>query len=764
MSQAKPISPEVGDRNLLFGILALQMDFVGQDALVAAMQAWAFDKRLSLGEILARQGGLSPERLLLLNALVDEHLKAHRNDPRESLAALPASAALGQVMHRLTDGIGPTRPARRSQPAEGEATLPVAPPGERPSAGGRYQVLRPYAKGGLGEVFVAEDLEVHREVALKVIQGAYADDAVSRGRFLLEAEVTGRLEHPGVVPVHGLGTDAQGRPFYAMRLVHGETLQGAIRRFHEADVPGRDPGERSLTLRQLLAGFVAVCNAVAYAHSRGVIHRDIKPSNIMLGKFGETVVLDWGLAKVVGRAERATADAEATLKPQSIDLEMTRAGTTVGTAAYMSPEQAAGHIDRQGPPSDVYSLGATLYALLTGGPPFDGADVPEMLRQVQAGAFPPPLQVKSGTAPPLDAVCRKAMALRPEDRYATALELGAEVERWLADEPIRAWREPWWVRWGRHARRRPVLALWLAVSAAAYSAVLASSLALPLLSADQRGVGLLAGALMLSLVGLGMSAGAQVAALAGASVGLVLGRVTASPGGRRAAGARGAARGAGVGLIVGAAIGYLGIWGYYLHTMAPLARALWTPSFISILLLGPLLGAGLGLWLGARKSARMWGGTLGGLAGAALAVILASTVATTLITVASDEPVRDPDWRRRADHAALARALVGLERHTDAVRAAREYARAFPDQSAVAYDAACYIARCVPLAKHDAKLSAEERERTGDEYGRLAVQQLREAIQAGYRDVQHIQADRDLHPLRGRRDFQDLMLELGAGP
>src|SRR5262249_9252227 len=153
----------------------------------------------------------------------------------------------------------------------------------------------------------------------KVIRAAYADDAVNRDRFLLEAEITGRLEHPGVVPVYGLGSDAEGRPFYAMRLVQGETLQGAIGRFHEADAPGRDPGERGLAMRQLLARFVAVCNAVAYAHSRGIIHRDLKPANIMLGKFGETVVLDWGLAKVVGRTGCATPDAEATLQPLSGD-------------------------------------------------------------------------------------------------------------------------------------------------------------------------------------------------------------------------------------------------------------------------------------------------------------------------------------------------------------------------------------------------------------------------------------------------------------
>src|SRR5262249_6188263 len=149
---------------------------------------------------------------------------------------------------------------------------------------------------------VALDREVHREVALKEIQPQHADDPSSRGRFLREAEITGGLEHPGIVPVYGLGQYADGRPFYTMRLIQGETLKDAIRRFH-----GGEPG---LTLRGLAVRFVAVCNAVAYAHSRGVLHRDLKPSNVMLGKFGETLVVDWGLAKAVGRDQAQEAKGE----------------------------------------------------------------------------------------------------------------------------------------------------------------------------------------------------------------------------------------------------------------------------------------------------------------------------------------------------------------------------------------------------------------------------------------------------------------------
>ena len=166
---------------------------------------------------------------------------------------------------------------------------------------------------------MALDAELNREVALKQILDRHADDPDSRARFLLEAEVTGRLEHPGVVPVYGLGCDAEGRPFYAMRFVKGESLKEAIERFHAAEARGGDPRRWNLELRQLLSRFVAVCNAIAYAHSRGVIHRDLKPANILLGPYGETLVVDWGLAKVVGRGEAAAraGAAEATLQPAS---------------------------------------------------------------------------------------------------------------------------------------------------------------------------------------------------------------------------------------------------------------------------------------------------------------------------------------------------------------------------------------------------------------------------------------------------------------
>ena len=161
-------------------------------------------------------------------------------------------------------------------------------------------------RGASASVSVAFDAELHREVALKQIKPERADDADSRGRFVLEAEVTGRLEHPGIVPVYGLGDDEQGRPFYAMRFVHGKSLDEAIQHYHRPDGDARgDTRARVLELRSLLDRFADVCHTVAYAHSRGVLHRDLKPANIMLGPFNESLVVDWGLAKVFGRSPLA---------------------------------------------------------------------------------------------------------------------------------------------------------------------------------------------------------------------------------------------------------------------------------------------------------------------------------------------------------------------------------------------------------------------------------------------------------------------------
>ncbi|HVW36456.1 MAG TPA: serine/threonine-protein kinase, partial [Pirellulales bacterium] len=301
------------DRNLLYGLLVRLLDFAPRAEVCSALRAALDADERPLGEQLRASGQIDARQQAALDAIEREVLALHGGEAPRSLAELARSGGLAEELASM-------RRSLSGAPPEANATLPLpsgtlasqssdaAISGEPESAlGERFRILRTHAKGGLGEVFVAHDQELRREVALKQLHDRHADAPDNRARFLLEAEVTGGLEHPGIVPVYSLGRNAAGRPFYAMRFIRGDSLKEAIDRFHQADATERDPGERVLELRKLLRRFIDVCNAIEYAHSRGVIHRDLKPDNIMLGEFGETLVVDWGLAKPLGQAEGAAA-------------------------------------------------------------------------------------------------------------------------------------------------------------------------------------------------------------------------------------------------------------------------------------------------------------------------------------------------------------------------------------------------------------------------------------------------------------------------
>jgi serine/threonine protein kinase len=301
-----------------------------------------------------------------------------------------------------------------------------------------------------------------------------------QGRFLLEARITGNLEHPGIVGVYAIGRDVDGRPFYAMRLIRGETLRDAIRRFHGGERVMRSEGARVLALRKLINRLIAVCNAVAFAHSRGVLHRDIKPANIMIGKFGETLVVDWGLAT---RVDKFVASEEQSQTQFDLDHNdsMTRfeSGMVVGTPGYMSPEQAEGRQDLMEPTSDVYSLGATLYEIVTGEIPIRGKKVAEILLAVRKGQFPPPSEINPAIDPALEAICLTAMAHAPEDRYATARAMADDLERWLADEPVAAYHEPVTKSLSRWLSRHPHVLIRGLIAMVAFLLLALSGIILP---------------------------------------------------------------------------------------------------------------------------------------------------------------------------------------------------------------------------------------------------------------------------------------------
>ena len=490
--------PRSSDRNLLFGIVALQMDFISRDALIEALRDWTTQKDKPLGEILVERGDLSAARRELLEPLVDEHVRRHDDDPAASLASISSVSEGTLNWHRVHDvdiaeSLAVRRLNRGTRLPEGASAS-----GHRATAAGavRFRVLRPHSEGGLGCVLVALDEELHREVALKEIKPQFAKDLASRNRFTLEAEITGGLEHPGIVPVYGLGQYSDGRPYYAMRFIRGDSLKEAIERFHTgqhsqaaeskpvpsdvnadtvigtrtmsavtlpAEIPPRPVSAvdyASVEFRKLLGRFIDVCQAIEYAHSRGVLHRDLKPGNIMLGKYGETLVVDWGLAKVAGKEDRFANVDEATLVPSSgSSIENTAAGSVIGTPAYMSPEQAAGRLQQLGPATDVYSLGATLYHVLTGRSPFDKLPLPELLARVQCGEFPRPDEINARIPRALAAVCLRAMALQPTHRYQSAADIAEDLEHWLADEPVNAHREGPLARGARWVRKRRAWAM-----------------------------------------------------------------------------------------------------------------------------------------------------------------------------------------------------------------------------------------------------------------------------------------------------------------
>lgn len=430
------------NRNLLFGLLGLQNGMIDAGMLVSAFQAWTQNRSRNLANFLIASKSIDEEQQRVLEMLVDLHLRKHGGNSLQSLAAISIDATVRDRISQVGDLKLDESLVHVGQRAGGSRENETMTFVGTASDSVRFQLLRPHAQGGLGAVSVAMDRELHREVALKEILEQFASDVGSRQRFLLEAEITGGLEHPGIVPVYGLGAYADGRPFYAMRFIRGDSLKHAIDDFHSGENSKSPSALSSIEFRKLLGRFLDVCHAIEYAHSRGVLHRDLKPGNIMLGKYGETLVVDWGLAKALGKSDQFSPNEELVLVPSSgSSIDMTQFGTAIGTPAYMSPEQAIGRLDQLGPHSDVYSLGATLYHMLVGSPPFGKAPVHETLEKVRAGRLPLPSTVQPNVPRVLEAICMKAMAFEPENRYASAGQLAEEVEKWLADEPVSCIKE-----------------------------------------------------------------------------------------------------------------------------------------------------------------------------------------------------------------------------------------------------------------------------------------------------------------------------------
>lgn len=300
--------------------------------------------------------------------------------------------------------------------------------------GTRYRLLEHVARGGMGVVYAAEDENLQRRVALKILDAMDAGGALGK-RLMREARILAQLEHPGIVPVHDVGTLADGRVFYTMKFVEGKRLDKFISSV--ASLPDR------------LRLFLRICDSVAFAHARGVLHRDLKPANVMVGPFGEVLVMDWGLAKILKESAPESAESSSetvfrlpgrTGEDDTQGSVVTGHGTVLGTPGYMSPEQASGDVEHIDARSDIFALGALLQFLATSGEPKNAGQLPR----------------------PLRAMCARAQQEQPAQRYAAVTELAADVSRYLDGLPVSAYRENFLERLGRFYRRYQVAILLIA--------------------------------------------------------------------------------------------------------------------------------------------------------------------------------------------------------------------------------------------------------------------------------------------------------------
>jgi TPR repeat protein/predicted Ser/Thr protein kinase len=484
------------DVNLLVGLLALERKLINRQHLVAAVRQWVESRSEPLGDVLVARGALRDFDRDKLNVIAGQLLERHDGNPDQALASVRCLATVRVALAGIADDelshclsrISLRADASEKPPAASDIPVAVAaktvgaaataPP--ESAAGARFRIDRPLAEGNLGSLFLARDAELDRDVVIKQIHARLADDIEAQARFDREVKYAAALQHAGIVPIYGAGRYSDGRRYYAMRYIKGEELRRAIDRCHQL----ASAAERMNQVRLLVRRLVAACQAMAYAHERGVLHRDIKPDNIMLSEDGETIVIDWGLAKSTASSSTATGGA-ATLgrrEREGHDYNPTQQFQAIGTLAYMSPETAAGELDRVGPRSDVFSLGATLYHLLTGQPAFSksGTSSEPLLYKVQRGEFPRPHMVWPYLPGPLEAICLKAMARTPEKRYHSARALAEDLERWLADEPVHAIPQTWAGRAARRLRRR--CPLWL-VAAATLSFIVAGAVGMAMYAA-----------------------------------------------------------------------------------------------------------------------------------------------------------------------------------------------------------------------------------------------------------------------------------------
>lgn len=413
------------DRNLLFGAIAMQTELITADQFAQACTIWSQRKSSSLADVLREKGWLLPADQVHVEYLIERRLAKFGGDIRASLARCPAE--LRSVLASIGDGASGSTAAEVHNTIAFEGSGPITIPAAK--SGQRYTLSALHAAGGIGEIWLARDADLHRDVAVKRLQAHKSPSDVTKMRFLREARITGRLDHPGVVPIYEVCLDeTTGQPYYSMRFLKGRTLTEAVQQYHQQI---KDNSDDVRAFLGLLSAFCIVCNTVAYAHSKGIVHRDLKCDNVILGDYGEVVVIDWGLAKEVGSYE--VAQAEESDPETSFNPAATMAGHILGTPAYMAPEQASGRLDLIGPATDIYGLCAILYEILCGQPPFLGNNAVEVLQKVQHDYPLAPSEIVAGIPEPLEAICLTGLAKSQAQRHASADSLAKAVHAWVSD-------------------------------------------------------------------------------------------------------------------------------------------------------------------------------------------------------------------------------------------------------------------------------------------------------------------------------------------